>query len=162
MPSGINYWARPIPNSVPEDGWRCGFCHSTFSDWKKRVNHVRAHFDSGLDMQSWDISLSSIVLSRVSRRALQASTVYGCSKCRRCFKTKPELSKHQQLPHLARGEWTCGDAFSGLISSIPETSRLSELSHFYVTLEEPQITKCFHCGWARAPSRTSSDSHFDL
>jgi len=152
MPSCIGTWASPVANRVPSDGWRCGFCHSRFFDWKKRVKHVRAHFDSGLDMQSWDLSFISTSLSRVSRRALQSPTLYGCSRCCRCFKTKRELSKHHQLPHLARTQWTCGDAYSALLSQIPELWSMLDFSVYFTGR-----TRCHHCGREEQPSEDLED-----
>jgi hypothetical protein len=146
-------WKRPIENAVPEEGWKCGFCHSQFFDWNRRVVHVKAHFDSGLSMHSWDLSSISVNLSRLSRRSLQKPDVLGCSRCCRGFKRKRDLTSHQQLPHLSRTKWTCSDAFSALISSTPEVPRLQD-EPGYIGTPSITLTQCFHCGWTHAPSLT--------
>jgi hypothetical protein len=108
-------------------------------------------------MQWWDLSSTSILLSRISRCALQDPTVYSCSRCCRGFRTDTELRNHRQIPHLPRGEWTCGDAYSVLLSSIPDSPRLSDGTFGHTLPGQLDATRCFHCGWTQAPSSTFGD-----
>ena len=52
----LKSWSHAITDSTPEDGWRCGFCHELLPTWKERVRHIKAHFDSGLDMKAWNFT----------------------------------------------------------------------------------------------------------
>ena len=46
---------------------RCGFCLTTFTTWKERVDHLAAHFKNGADMAHWqgDWGFEPFVQSRV-------------------------------------------------------------------------------------------------
>lgn len=40
-------------SSTTEVKSRCGFCGTTFTTWKDRVDHLAAHFKNGADMSQW-------------------------------------------------------------------------------------------------------------
>lgn len=89
------HWRRELPGAAPEEGWICGFCHRTFPDWPSRVEHIKQHFKSGLDMSGWDLSQDALkgsrwrfslshqhsILDPGLTERLQRS--FGCLKCRK-------------------------------------------------------------------------------
>lgn len=113
----LNDWEQPIQNSVPEQGWTCGFCHENFKVWEERASHVIRHFRSGLDMGSWTLEPNDRGLSRRLRtRCVNVNAFWGCARCLRSFSSLRELIEHEALPHLSRSIWTCADLFTFLAS----------------------------------------------
>jgi hypothetical protein len=120
-PSNIDLWSRPIANATPEGGWLCGFCHAPLQTWSDRMDHVRRHYESGLTMDSWSLAIDRQFPPRASRTSLPMAFSFGCSECHRNFRSRSELEAHQNLPHLPRSAWTCGDFLSSLLSVIPSS-----------------------------------------
>ncbi|KGY15536.1 hypothetical protein PABG_11528 [Paracoccidioides brasiliensis Pb03] len=46
-------WMENWKSATTEIKSRCGFCSSTFTTWKDRVEHLSAHFKAGTDMSQW-------------------------------------------------------------------------------------------------------------
>ncbi|KAK2810042.1 hypothetical protein FQN50_003236 [Emmonsiellopsis sp. PD_5] len=46
-------WMESWRSVTTEIKSRCGFCSSTFTTWKDRIEHLTAHFKSGADMSQW-------------------------------------------------------------------------------------------------------------
>lgn len=46
-------WMEHWKSGTTEIKSRCGFCSSTFSTWKDRVDHIAMHFKNGADMSQW-------------------------------------------------------------------------------------------------------------
>ncbi|KAK2739686.1 hypothetical protein FQN57_006520 [Myotisia sp. PD_48] len=46
-------WMDSWKTTTTEIKSRCGFCDMTFTTWKDRVDHLAAHFKSGVEMTQW-------------------------------------------------------------------------------------------------------------
>ncbi|KAK2768292.1 hypothetical protein FQN54_000145 [Arachnomyces sp. PD_36] len=46
-------WMEHWKSGTTEITSRCGFCSSTFTTWKDRVDHIAMHFKNGTDMSQW-------------------------------------------------------------------------------------------------------------
>ncbi|PGH28126.1 hypothetical protein AJ80_00016 [Polytolypa hystricis UAMH7299] len=46
-------WMEQWKSTTSEIKSRCGMCGTTFTTWKDRVDHLAAHFKSGVDMSLW-------------------------------------------------------------------------------------------------------------
>lgn len=46
-------WMEHWKSGTTEIKSRCGFCSSTFTTWKDRVDHIAMHFKNGADMSQW-------------------------------------------------------------------------------------------------------------
>jgi hypothetical protein len=49
----LEAWRHPLPLKEGHLALHCGFCGRTFARYSERIEHVAAHFLSGLDMMSW-------------------------------------------------------------------------------------------------------------
>lgn len=46
-------WMDAWKSATTEIKSRCGFCPATFTTWKDRVDHLAAHFKSGMEISQW-------------------------------------------------------------------------------------------------------------
>jgi hypothetical protein len=46
-------WMEHWKSGTADIKSRCGFCGSTFTTWKDRVDHIAMHFKNGADMSQW-------------------------------------------------------------------------------------------------------------
>ena len=55
-------WKRDVNQNIQ---FTCGFCGNQLDGWDQRMHHIARHFESGLDLSSWNSNLAQGVTPRV-------------------------------------------------------------------------------------------------